>query len=152
MPKTIISDTSCFIILTNIGELDILRKVYGEVITTPEVASEFGEPLPAWVIIKSATDYYRQAILEVQIDKGESSAIALALEIETSTVILDDLKDRKMAEHLGISYTGTIGVVKAKLKGVIPSIKPILKKLKQTDFRISLELETEALGQAKELP
>ncbi len=58
-----------------------------------------------------------------------------------------------MAEHLGISYSGTIGVVvKAKLKGVIPSIKPILQKLKQTDFRISLELETEALGQAKELP
>jgi len=28
MPKTIISDTSCFIILTNIGELDLLRKVY----------------------------------------------------------------------------------------------------------------------------
>ncbi len=153
MPKTIISDTNCFIILTNIGELDILQKVYGEVITTPEVASEFGEPLPAWVIIKSATDYYRQAILEVQIDKGESSAIALALEIENSTVILDDLKARKMAEHLGISYTGTIGVVvKAKLKGVIPSLKPILQKLKQTDFRISLELETEALGQAKELP
>ncbi|WP_310993471.1 DUF3368 domain-containing protein [Aequorivita marina] len=58
-----------------------------------------------------------------------------------------------MAEHLGISYTGTIGViVKAKLNGLIPSIKPFLKKLKQTDFRISTEIETEALRQARELP
>lgn len=153
MPKIIISDTSCFILLTNIGELDILQKVYGEVIATPEVVSEFAEPLPNWVSIKSVTDKYRQAILEVHIDKGESSAIALALEIENSTLILDDFKARKMAEHLLLSYTGTIGVIiKAKLKGLIPSIKPILQKLKQTDFRISIEIEAEALCQAKELP
>ena len=29
MLKAIISDTSCFIILTNIGELELLHKVYG---------------------------------------------------------------------------------------------------------------------------
>ena len=45
MPKAIISDTSCFIILTNIGELDLLQKVYGQIVTTPEIAAEFGEPL-----------------------------------------------------------------------------------------------------------
>lgn len=37
MPKTIISDTSCFIILSNIGELDLLQKVYGQIITTIEI-------------------------------------------------------------------------------------------------------------------
>ena len=41
MPKVIISDTSCFIILHNIGEFDLLQKVYGRIITTPEVASEY---------------------------------------------------------------------------------------------------------------
>jgi hypothetical protein len=29
MHKTIISDTSCFIILTNIGQPDLLQRVYG---------------------------------------------------------------------------------------------------------------------------
>ncbi len=52
MPKTIISDTSCFIILTKIGELDLLAKSYGNVITTIEVATEYGEFLPEWVEIK----------------------------------------------------------------------------------------------------
>jgi len=52
MPKTIISDTSCLIILTNIGELDLLRKTYGSIVTTIEIAIEFGEPLPEWVIIE----------------------------------------------------------------------------------------------------
>ena len=77
----------------------------------------------------------------MQIDKGESSAIALALETPDSTVILDDYKARKIAERLGIPFTGTIGVIiKAKLRGIIPSIKPLLEKIKQTDFRLSSEI------------
>jgi hypothetical protein len=74
MPKAIISDTSCFIILTNIGELELLHKVYGQIITTPEIVAEFGEMLPEWVEIAEVTDKYRQRLLELQIDKGESSA------------------------------------------------------------------------------
>ena len=151
MPKTIISDTSCFIILTNIGELDLLRKVYGQIVTTPEIAAEFGEPLPDWVEIATVKDKYRQQLLEMQIDKGESSAIALALETPNSTIILDDYKARKIAEQLGLVYTGTIGVIiKAKLKGIIPSVKPILEKIKQTDFRLSAEIEILALKEAGE--
>jgi predicted nucleic acid-binding protein len=51
MHKIIISDTSCFIVLSNIGELDILRKVYSKIITTFEIVSEYGEELPDWVEI-----------------------------------------------------------------------------------------------------
>ena len=108
MPKIIISDTSCFIVLTNIGELDLLHKVYGQIITTVDNLTEFGETLPDWVEIQNAQDKYRQQLLEMQIDKGESSAIALALETPGCTVILDDYKARKIAERLGINITGTI--------------------------------------------
>jgi predicted nucleic acid-binding protein len=98
MPKTIISDTSCFILLSNIGELDLLQKLYGEIFTTSVIANEFGEVLPNWVKIQDSTDKFRLQILEIQIDKGESSAIALALEIPESTLILDDIKARKIAQ------------------------------------------------------
>ena len=151
MHKTIISDTSCFIILTNINELDLLYKTFGQIITTVEIAIEFGETLPDWVEIKAASDKYRQQILELQIDKGEASAIALALEMEDSVVILDDYKARKTAEHLGLKITGTIGViVKAKLNGIIPSIKPFITKIRDTNFRISEEIEKRALIEAGE--
>jgi hypothetical protein len=56
MPNTIISNTSCFIVLTKIGELDLLQKTYGQVITTIEVATEYGQQFPDWVKIKSTTD------------------------------------------------------------------------------------------------
>lgn len=151
MPKTIISDTSCFIILSNIGELELLHKVYGQVVTTLDIATEFGEPLPEWVEIATVADKYKQQLLEMQIDKGEASALALALETPNSTVILDDYKARKIAERLGIIFTGTIGVIiKAKLKGIIPSIKPLLVKMKQNDFRLSSEIELQALKEANE--
>lgn len=151
MPKTIISDTSCFIILTNIGELDLLRKVYGKIITTIDIATEFGETLPDWVEIQNVNDKYRQQILEMQIDKGESSAIALALETPDCTIILDDYKARKVAQRLGINVTGTIGVIiKAKLKGIIPSIKPLLEKIQQSNFRLSPHIELLALKEARE--
>jgi predicted nucleic acid-binding protein len=151
MPSTIISDTSCLIVLSNINELDLLHKMYGSIFTTPEVASEFGQPLPDWIVIKSATDKYSQRILEMQVDKGEASAIALALELSDCIIILDDNKARKVATHLGIAVTGTIGIIiRSKLRGIIPSIKPYLHKIKQTNFRLSEELEKDALRQANE--
>ena len=104
-----------------------------------------------WVEIAEVKDKYRQTILELQIDKGESSAIALALETPDSVVILDDYKARKIAERLGVTFTGTIGVIiKAKLNGIIPSVKPIIEKIKQTDFRLSAKLELLALKEADE--
>jgi predicted nucleic acid-binding protein len=151
MRKIIISDTSCFIILANINELELLHHLYGQIITTIDIAIEFGEPLPEWVEIVSVKDKYRQQLLEMQIDKGESSAIALALETPDSTIILDDFKARKIATQLGLSFTGTIGViVRAKLSGIIPSIVPLLEKIKHTNFRLSPEIELHALNEAGE--
>jgi len=151
MHKTIISDTSCFIILANISELELLHKVYGQIVTTVDIATEYGEVLPEWVEVVTVKDKYRQQLLEMQIDKGESSAIALALETPDSTIILGDYKARKIANQLGLIFTGTIGVIiKAKLNGIIPSIKPLLEKIKQTDFRISAEIELQALKEALE--
>lgn len=151
MHRTIISDTSCFIILNKIGNLDLLNKVYGRITTTVEIAAEYGDPLPEWVEILSITNKDRQQLLELQIDKGESSAIALALELPDSMLILDDIKARKIAKQLGLNFTGTIGVIiKAKLIGVIPSIKPILIQLREKGVRISEEVELTALQEAKE--
>lgn len=151
MHSIIISDTSCFIILTNIGELDLLHQVYGQITTTIDSANEFGEKLPDWVEIKDVKDKFRQQLLEMQIDKGESSAITLALETPDCTLILDYYKARRIAEQLRLSYTGTIGVIiKAKLLGIITSIKPTLDKIRQTDFGISVDIELQALKEANE--
>ena len=89
----------------------------------------------------------------MHLDAGESSAIALALETPASTIVLDDYKARKVAARLGLPLTGTIGIlVKAKLQGFTPSVRPLLEKIKRTNFRISAELEAAALQAAGEAP
>jgi len=149
--KLIIADTSCFITLSNIEKMDLLRLLYKQIVTTPEIAQEFGESLPDWVEIIPVSDKSKQNLLEMQVDKGEASAIALALENENSVLILDDNKARKLALNLKLDFTGTIGVIiAAKQKDIISSIKPIIEKIKETNFRISADLELQALIQAKE--
>ncbi len=121
MHKAIISDTSCLILLDKIGELEILNKLFGIIFTTPEVANEFGLPLPSWIELKQPLENTYQSIIEASIDKGEASAIALALELDDCLLIIDDLKGRKYASQIGIPIIGTIGIiVDAKLAGSYP--------------------------------
>ena len=151
MLKVVVSDTSCFIALTNIEELQLLHQLYGKIITTYDVVAEFGKDLPDWIEIIPPIDLQKQRMLEFHVDRGEASAIVLALEQKADLIILDDLKARKSAESLGLEITGTLGVIiKAKQNGKIDSIKPILDKLQSTNFRISDELVLEAIRIAGE--
>ena len=151
MQKPIISDTSCLIVLDKIGELQILYKLFGIIITTSEVASEFGKPLPDWIEIKNAANKNYQAIITASIDEGEASAIALALEYKDALLIIDDLKGRNFALQLGLRITGTLGIlIEAKLTGHLLLLKPVLEKIKQTNFRLSDKLESLILSRVNE--
>ncbi|MFA9393030.1 MAG: DUF3368 domain-containing protein [Prolixibacteraceae bacterium] len=146
MHKTVISDTSTLIIFHNIDEFGLLQKVYGELITTPEIAIEFGEVLPDWIKIQSASDKKYQDFLFTQVDYGEASAIALASEFDDVLLLLDDLKARKLATRLKFKITGTLGVIhRAKQMTIIDKVKPLIDKLMLTDFRIADNIVEEIL-------
>lgn len=152
MHKTVISDASCFIILEKIGHLELLKQTFAEILTTPNVAKEYGLPLPDWVKVQEPANLDLVKDITSRLGSGEVSAIALALQWEDCSLILDDQKARKIAEGLGIQVTGTIGViVRARLNGIIPSIKPFLHKMRQSNFRFSDEVELSALAEAEEL-
>jgi predicted nucleic acid-binding protein len=152
MQKVIISDTSCIILLDKIGELNLLHKLFGQVTVTQEIANEFGKELPDWFKVEESTNKTYQKILEASLDLGEASAIAFAIEQQDCLLIIDDLKGRKYAEQLGIKITGTLGlIINAKLSGYISSVKPMLEKIKKTDFRLTNELEKRIIERSKEL-
>jgi predicted nucleic acid-binding protein len=146
MHRVIISDTSVLILFQKINKIDLLQGIYSEVITTPEVAEEYGEVLPDWIIIQSVSDRKYQEFLEIQIDKGEASAIALAKDYTEVLLLLDDLKARKLATQLNMKYTGTLGIInRAKQLGLIERIKPLIDEILNTDFRISEKIIKEFL-------
>lgn len=146
----IIADASCLILLSKINELQILQQLFQSVTITSQIAIEFGNQLPGWFLIKEPNIHLYQS-LRKQLDAGEASAIALATQFEDSLLIIDDRKGRKFATALGLNITGTIGIIlQAKLAGIIPAVKPLLNKIKATNFRITSELELLILNKAKE--
>jgi len=141
--RKVISNTSCLIALSNIQELDLLKKVYGEIYITPEVAAEFGETLPGWISVLPVKDQAKVKLIANTLDIGESSTIALAMEQNESLLILDDGKARRFAENLGLTITGTLGViVKAKQQGEAVDLKSIIVKFRQCGFRIPNNIES----------
>lgn len=84
-------------------------------------------------------------------DKGEASAIALYAEMKGAVLVLDDLQARKLARKLEFKVTGTLGIIaRARTEGVIDSVKPIIEKIRHTNFRFSEEVFTAILKAAGE--
>ncbi len=150
MPN-VISDASGLIVLDNIDMTLILKALYGKIHITEEVYREFGKEVETWLEIQPVANKNYLKMLNTLIDLGEASTIALALEMEDSLMILDDLKARKVATKLNLKFTGLLGVIlKAKQQGIIPSVSETLMKLKAVNFRMSPAIVQEVLKLAQE--
>lgn len=124
MPNVIIN-TSPIQYLYQTNTLNLLFNLYGEIILPQSVVNELtdglylGVALPnlnslSWINIKKAQS---SNILPLVTDlgAGEREALALAIEINDSLLVLDDNLARRYARLLGLSFTGTLGVLlKAK--------------------------------------
>lgn len=151
MSKIIVTDTSCLILLDKLDLLFVLKDLFAAITITSEIAQEYGKNLPAWISVQDAQNKHYQRMLQSTIDVGEASAIALAIEQQDCLLIIDDNKARKAASRLKISYIGTLGLLlEAKEVGLIKLIKPILEKIKKTNFRVTDNLEKEILRLAGE--
>jgi len=138
MPKVIISDISCLISLSNIGRLDILYDVFGEVFITEVVAQEFGQPLPPRFKTIDVKNIDTMRGLEKQLDKGEASIIALALEYPDCLLIIDEMKGRKIAKSYNLEIIGTIGLlILAEKRGIVDNPVEIAGELIKKGFRLS---------------
>ena len=56
----IISDTSCLIALERIDKLEILKDLFSKVFITNEVAIEFGNTLPQWIVVRTVKNLNKQ--------------------------------------------------------------------------------------------
>lgn len=150
MTPRAVADSACLIALDAIGRLDLISGVFEQVSVTPEVLAEVGRALPG-VVATPASDRGVVAALKTQLDEGEASVIALAMEIGDVLVVLDDKKARRVARQLGLKVTGTIGLlVRAKRLGLVDAIEPLLSALERAGFRMSRALRQEALRLAGE--
>ena len=141
MPEIIIVDTSVLISLEKINLLQILCKMYNEVVLPEAVIKEFGNiNLECYSAKKVESSLVNLLMRDLNLGKGEAEVTALAYETGLK-VLIDDLKARKIAGDLGLNITGTIGVLlKAEKLGLIESALENAKELKKKGFYVSDDL------------
>jgi predicted nucleic acid-binding protein len=146
---SVVSNASPLISLARIGKLDLLRQLYGELLIPEAVWHEVviegvGQPganevkVATWIKTQSVTNTPLVSALRQELDTGEAEAIVLTLETQAELLLMDERVGREVARHLGLRYTGLIGVlVEAKHKDVLTFIKPHLDALRDiAGFRI----------------
>ena len=148
----VVSDASPLIGLASIGRLDLLRDVFERVLVPEAVYQEavhdIGRPGAeavldaAWIIRHEVTNRVLVEALALDVDVGESEAIALALEVNADLIVVDDKGGRSVAEAVGLRTIGVLGViVLAKQRGLIEHGRPIIDALlTRTAFRVSASL------------
>jgi uncharacterized protein len=137
----VVSDTSPLINLAAVGQLDLLRQLYQYVIIPQAIYDEIviaGAGQPGAVEVKTANwietrRLHNQDLVNVlllELDRGEAEALALAAELKSDLLLMDESKGRAIAARLGFTYIGLLGIlVQAKQRGLIPAVKPVLDDL-----------------------
>lgn len=150
MSDDAVVDSACLIGLERVGRLDILAHSFDSVFIPPAVRNELGRDID-WLIVRPVQNVGVLSALRTQIAEGESETIALAMELGDVLAVLDDKKARRIAQQVGLKLIGTVGLLlRAKRRGIITEVKPVLDALEAVDFRISAALYAEALRLAQE--
>jgi predicted nucleic acid-binding protein len=137
MQEKVYVDTSSLIILNKINALDLLNKIYGNVIITNYIQLELNEAIPSWISVELTYNIDQSFLKNFNLGLGETSIIINAIK-NNGFLIIDDLKARKIATTLSLRFTGSIGIlIIAKELKLIDSVKYYLENIKETNFRLS---------------
>ncbi len=160
MRKVVVNSTP-LIVLCGIGRLDILQKLYQEIMIPTAVYQEVTaiedsacaqiKVSEKWIHVHQIENYTEKKMYKAKLHEGEVEVMILAQEKKADLLILDDNAAKKTAKYLGLTVTGTLGVLlKAKRQGIIDKIFPLLSELKKNGFYIDSTLENMVLEQAGE--
>lgn len=133
--------------------LPVLAELYGEVLVPERVALELKRGLEAgvelprldmldWISIIPA-ESSDPGLSIAGLGPGELGVLDAVLAGTGRIALLDDLRARAAARALGLSYTGTLGLLaKAYRLGLIGDLNSALDALELHGFRISRELRS----------
>ena len=109
-------------------------------------------PQLPFVRVASPADHARVDELELRLERGEAEAIALALELKATALLIDEARGRALAARLGLAVVGTLGVLRdARTAGLIAAVRPHVERLVQEiNFFLDPDLVREFLAQLGE--
>lgn len=152
----VVSDTTPVISLMKAGQLELLQKLFGVVYIPEAVFRELIDNEAFYEEMKMIQECEFLYVEEVEngksvtilrnftgLDAGESEAIILADEKHSDVLLMDEHKGRQVAKKMGITITGTIGILaQAFDEGMLTreDVERCMERLKESGIRISEKL------------
>ncbi len=155
----VFSNTTPFIALSSVGQLDLLPQLFGVVHAVEAVAAECAAGGPilvpplrelAWVKLVSIPPPEPGSSLW-NLGAGERMTLHAAMFQKADRVLIDEKIGRNRAEYLGLDVTGTLGVVlKARQLDLVPSFSELVLRMKARGIRYNLDLARRLAAQVGE--
>jgi uncharacterized protein len=158
----VVADTTPLSCLLRVGRVDLLAALFPDVRIPVAVADELDRGaavLGDWrsvllpgVRIEVVEPSPLLSLLGEDLDAGEAAALALAVSLHASLVLVDEVRGRAVARRLGLSVLGTLGLIAlAKRRGLIPAAAPIIAQVRtRGGLWVADKLVAEVLGRLGE--
>jgi len=133
-----VANTTPIISLCSIGRLDILEKIFGEIIISEAVYQEikakesygYKEIDSKFIKVEAIQDSNYLSLLLNQLDAGEAETIILAKELKADNVIIDENLGYRIAKNSDMNVIRTLSILlKAKNLGIVGELKLLLDEL-----------------------
>ena len=131
--------------LVLINQIELLPRLFGTVVLPDVVRDELNAPrtpapVRAWLAssppwLEAGAASVAETRLSPKLDAGERAAIALALELGASLILMDDRVGVEEARLRGLEVTGTLGVLLLAARRGFVDLEAALLRLKVTNFR-----------------
>lgn len=160
--RRVIVNSTPIITLCNIGKLHLLKDLYGQITIPQAVYEEITAKQDSacqqiqaeteWIVVEHIHNFDAKRMYQAKLHAGEVEVMILAQEEpKADLLIIDDAAAKKTAKYLGLTVTGTLGVLlKAKQQGYLDNVKECLRKMQAAGFYISPKIVKLVLEQAHE--
>ena len=158
--RKVVVNTTPLIALSHVGQLDLLKRLYNEIIIPEAVYGELSVKTESvckkevdrsldWIRVGKISNQMAKDMYKTQLHEGEVEGMILAKEVAADVVIIDDANAKKYAKYLKLPVTGTLGVLlRSKQMGYVDKLEPVLRQMVEKGIYISQSLIELCLKQA----
>jgi len=142
----IIGDSSALVALAVVNQLELLEKLYDNLYIPEAVFNEvtqIGKPQSDKLrqFLQSKVKRVDLTLTQLGLGLGELEAITLYKKLDADVLLIDDNRAKKYASLNGVKVIGSLGIlIKAKEKGHIEKVKPLLDEIQKSEVYISMKL------------
>jgi predicted nucleic acid-binding protein len=146
----VVADASPICYLLLIGHVDLLQRLFGQVMIPQAVHDELsveGAPTivrtwiahpPSWLQIQYAATTPDASLNRLHL--GEREAITLAVQLKADLIVLDEKAARRVAVERGLYTTGLLGILDDAATRRLIDLPTAIERLQRTTFRASPRL------------